>query len=118
MVPMTDDEELEKLRQKRLAQLEMEQQYQEAVAGQQQAAEQEMEARRAAVLRQILSPEARERLGTLRTAHPELAVGVEDQLISLAHSGRLEKQVTDADLRRILRQVAPQKREINITFKK
>lgn len=115
---MTDDQELETLRRKRLQQMEMQQQYEDAVAGQQEAAEVDMEARRGAALRQILEPDARDRLGRLRTAHPELAAHAEDQLIALAQSGRLDRVVTDADLRRILRRLAPTKREISITFKK
>ena len=43
---------------------------------------------------------------------------VEDQLLALARSGRLGKQVTDGELRSVLRQLAPKKREINITIKK
>ena len=115
---MSDDDELERLRQKRLRDLENQQALQVEAARNQMDMEGEMAARRQAIIRQILAPEARERLGRLRTAHPDLAALVEDQLINLAQSGRLGKQVTDGDLRAILRKLAPQKREISITFKK
>lgn len=115
---MDDDEDLERLRQKRLAELEAQQALQDEAVRRQASMEEEMAARRQAVMRRILTPEARDRIGRLRTAHPELAASVEDQLVALAQAGRLRDQVTDGDLRRILRQIAPRKREINITFKK
>ena len=77
----------------------------------------QIEASRQAIMRQILTPEARERLGTVRIAYPDLARAVEDQLIRLAQSGRIDRQVDDATLRQILRKVAPQKREISIERK-
>ena len=115
---MTDDEELELIRQRRIRELEAQQGYSEAVARQQAAQQQENVVRRQAALRQILEPDARDRLGRLRTAHPELAAGVEDQLITLARSGRVARRVTDAELRKILENVAPRKRETHITIKK
>lgn len=115
---MVDDQELEALRRRRLQQLEAQKQMEEQAAIRQTEEEREFQAARQTMLRQVLAPDARERLGRLRTAHPELASSVEDQLISLARSGRLGKQVTDADLRSILRRVAPQRREINITIRK
>ena len=118
VVPVTDDEELDALRRKRLQEMESQQVYQEEALRQQASAEAEVESQRQAALRRILSPEARDRIGRLRTAHPDLAASVEDQLMSLARSGRLGRQVSDGDLRKILRQLAPQKREINITIKK
>lgn len=62
----------------------------------------------------ILTPDARDRLSNIRVANRELADSVEMQLIQLAQSGRLQNVVTDAMLRDILRQVAPQHREITI----
>jgi programmed cell death protein 5 len=104
------DSELEELRRRKLAELQR-QRDQQAMAEEQAK---QIEAGRQAVLRQILTPEARERLGTVRIAYPDLARAVEDQLIRLAQSGRVDRQVDDATLRQILRRVAPQKREITI----
>lgn len=109
-----EDPELEALRQKRLAEMQASQQQ---AAMQQQAAEnqrRQMEIQKQAVLRQILTPEARDRLSTIRLANPELSNSVEMQLIQLAQAGRLQGVVDDAMLRNILRQVAPQHREITI----
>ena len=109
-----EDPELEALRQKRMAELQNNQQ--QAVA-QQQAAEQrrqQMEAQKQMILRQILTPDARDRLSNIRAANPEICNAVEMQLIQLAQSGRLQGVVNDDMLRQFLRQVSPQHREITI----
>ena len=109
-----EDPELEALRQRRFAEMQANQQ--QAVAQQQAAEDQrrQMEIQKQAILRQILAPEARDRLSNVRVANPELANSVEMQLIGLVQSGRLQGVITDAMLRDILRQVAPQHREITI----
>ena len=81
----------------------------------QQADLQRREAERAEVLRRLLTPEARERLGRIRLAKPDVANAVEQQVIGLAASGRLARQVDDATLRALLERIMPQRREINIT---
>lgn len=104
------DDELEALRQKKLA--ELQQNSQQQAAAEERA--KQVEIQKQAILRQIMTPDARERLANVKIASPELANMVEMQLIQLAQSGRLADMVTDAMLRNILRQVAPQRREINI----
>ena len=105
-----DDSELDALRQKRMAELQQNSQQQAAAQEQRQ----QIEAQKQAILRQIMQPDARDRLANVKIANPELANSVEMQLIQLAQTGRLQDMVTDAMLRNILRQVAPQKREITI----
>ena len=110
---MAEDEqdELEALRKRKLQQLQM-QQDQVAEAREHQEA---LDAQRQAILRGIMTPEARERLGRLRTAYPQIAATVEQQMIMLAQSGRLGDQKIDDDtLRQILERLVPQKREIRI----
>ncbi len=84
----------------------------------QSAAEQQyrdqVQAQRQQVLRQILSPEARERLGRIELAYPELKENIENQLISLAQSGRVQRVIDDATLRQLLERVVPRKREMKI----
>ena len=109
-----EDPELEALRQRRLAEMQANQQQ---AAAQQQAAEdqrRQMEIQKQAILRQILTPDARDRLANIRVANPQLAESVEIQLIQLAQSGRIQGVINDAMLRDILRKVAPSHREITI----
>ena len=109
-----EDPELEALRQRRLAEMQANQQQ---AAAQQQAAEdqrRQMEIQKQAILRQILTPDARDRLANIRIANPQMAESVEIQLIQLAQSGRLQGVINDAMLRDILRKVAPTHREITI----
>jgi programmed cell death protein 5 len=113
-----EDSELNELRRRRLQQL---QQQQMAEAGNPQAyaaQEAEMQRReqeRTDALRRILTPEARERLGRIRLAKPDIAASVEQQLLQLAASGRLQRQVDDATLRALLERIMPDRREITIT---
>lgn len=113
-----EDPELAELRRRRLRQIQ-DAQTSEAATAQAYAAQeaelQRREAERSEILRRILTPEARERLGRIRLAKPEVAAAVEQQLISLAASGRLQRQVDDATLRALLERIAPDRREISIT---
>ena len=106
------DAELEELRRRKMAQL---QQSQESQLQQQAMVEErakQMEAERQAIMRQLLTPEARERLAKVRMAYPDVAAAVEEQLIRLMQMGRIQNQIDDATLKAILRQFSPQRREI------
>ncbi len=104
------DEELEELRRRRMAQ------YQRSALDEQRRAtqQQQVEKQKQAVLRQILTPEARQRLTNIRMVKPEFADEIEMQLIQLAQSGRLQSQVTDEQLKKTLAQLQSQRREIKI----
>lgn len=105
-----DEDELEAIRRRKLQEL---QQVQVQAAAEQQHREQ-VQAQRQQILRQILTPEARERLGRIELAYPELKESIENQLIALAQSGRVQRAIDDATLRQILERVIPKKREIKI----
>jgi programmed cell death protein 5 len=104
------DEELEELRRRRLAQ------YQRGALDEQRRAsqQQQIERQKQSVLRQILTPEARQRLTNIRMVKPEFAEELEMQLIQLAQSGRLQNQVTDEQLKKTLAQLQSQRRDIKI----
>jgi programmed cell death protein 5 len=102
------DAELEEIKLKKLA--EMRRKIEE---------ERERRARIEALLRQILTPEARERLYNLRLVKPDLARALEEQLVLLAQSGRVPIPITDEFLKKILAELYEQThKETRITFKR
>jgi programmed cell death protein 5 len=111
---MADDEELEQLRKKRLQELELQQQMQVEQSEAQERRMQELDEQKKTILRQILTTDARERLGRIRLAMPEFVDNVEQQLIMLAQTGQLQGQINDQLLRQILRKLSPKKKEIKI----
>jgi programmed cell death protein 5 len=104
------DEELEALRRKRLAEMQRAS-YDDQRRAQQQ---QQIDKQKQSIIRQILTPEARQRLTNIKMVKPEFAEELEMQLIQLAQSGRLRGQVTDEQLKRTLEQLQGQRREIKI----
>lgn len=107
------DEELEEIRRRRMLEL----QRQIAEAQRQEELKREMEAQRQAALRQILTPEARERLANLKMVKPSFAEQLEIQLIQLAQSGRVKLPITDEMLKKILLQLQGAKRETKVKFR-
>jgi len=107
------DEELEKLRKKKL--LDLQQQQFEDSMDEQDAQRKDFEEKKKMILRAILTNKAKERLGNIRIARPEIAENIENQLIMLAQSGRLESKINDQQLKAILQKIIPKKRDINIT---
>ncbi|MGY5876275.1 MAG: DNA-binding protein, partial [Candidatus Thorarchaeota archaeon] len=70
-----------------------------------------------AILRQILTPEARSRLTNIKMVKPQFAEQIEMQLIQLASSGKLKGVVTDEQLKGLLQQLQGKERERKVTFR-
>jgi len=106
------DDELKAIRKKKLLELQQQQMSSQEAIGE-EARKHELEEKKAA-LRQILTNEARERLGRIKTARPEVAENIENQLIMFAQSGQLKNKINDEQLRELLSKLIPKKRDIKI----
>jgi len=110
-------DELEEIRRRKLMELQLRKQRELEEIQRQQELQRQIEIQKKAILRAILEPEAKERLSRVKLAHPEIAEAVENQLIALAQSGRLNRKITDEMLKEILKRAAPKKRETKIIRK-
>jgi len=111
---MSEDEEeaeIEEIRRRRMIEL------QQRIAQEQQRAQvqQQMEIQKQAILRRILTPEARQRINNVKIVKPEFANQLELQLIQLAQAGRVQTPITDEQLKEILVRLQSQRRDIKIT---
>ncbi|MFG1450413.1 MAG: DNA-binding protein [Thermoplasmataceae archaeon] len=110
---MDSDDELEQIRRRKM--MEMERSLSQERDAEEQKRYQEAEkARKQQILRQILAPDARERLANVRLVRPDLAENVENQLIQLASMGRINRLINDSDVRDILGKLTENKRETKI----
>lgn len=107
------DEELEGLRRKKLSAL----QRQMAEEQRNVQMDQQLEQQKQALLRNFLTPEARQRLANLKMVKPEFTDQLELQLIQLAQQGKTPIPLSDEQLKKILVQLQIRKREPTIRRK-
>jgi programmed cell death protein 5 len=110
------DDELAELRRKRMAQMQQ-QSIDQQVMQEEMERQNQADAQIQLILKQILEPDAKERLNTIKLTRPEFVRGVEQQLVQLAQSGRLKQKITDAQLKELLKQLLPAKKDFNIKRK-
>ena len=104
------EEELEALRKRRMLELQ-----QRMAEEQKQAqAQQQIESQKQALIRRILTPEARSRLTNLKMVKPEFTQQLELQLIQLAQQGRLNLPITDEQLKELLVRLQSGRRDYKI----
>uniref|UniRef100_A0A7S2TXW6 Programmed cell death protein 5 n=1 Tax=Lotharella oceanica TaxID=641309 RepID=A0A7S2TXW6_9EUKA len=98
-----------------MADAKMQQQMQ---AAQQQSAKiQEMKMKKEAMLKQILSPEANERLTRIGLVKPQMAEKVADMMLRLAGNGQIKSKVTEDQFKGYLEQINKEaKPKTKITF--
>lgn len=92
-------------------------QQQGAMQQEEQERQRQHDAQMQMALMNILESDARERLNTIKLTRPDFAKSVEQQLVMLAQSGRIKSKISDEQLKTILQQVTPAKREFNIRRK-
>lgn len=111
---MSSDEELQRLRERRLLELQAQQRQAEEV----QRERQDVEAQKQALLRRVLTPEARQRLTNIKMVRPEYAEQLELQLLQVAQSGKVAVPITDETLKRLLAQIQSQQEQRDIRIRR
>jgi programmed cell death protein 5 len=107
-----DDEELERLRQEKMEKLREQKQQQggEEVEAQRQQAE----AQKKALLRQHLTDGARKRLNTVKMSKQQFGEKVEQQVLALAKSGRIQGKIDEEKMKQLLKELQPDQQSFDI----
>ncbi len=79
-----------------------------------QPSDAEIAAQKEIILKQLLSSDARLRLNNIKMVKPETASLVENYLINMASQGQLKSQISDEQLKQILKSMQQPKREFKI----
>ncbi|WP_254531787.1 DNA-binding protein [Natrinema gelatinilyticum] len=108
-----DEDKLEELRQQKMEQLQERAESQQSEASQ-EAAQQQAEAQKNALLRQHLTDDARKRLNTVKMSKPQFGEQVEQQVVSLARSGRIQGQIDDDKMKQLLKELKPDSQSFDI----
>ncbi len=106
-------EDLDEIKEKKMEELKGQMEGQEA----EKARKKQMEKQKKALLKQILTTEARSRLSNLRMAKPDFTERVEMQLIQIAKTGRVDLPINDDQLKKILKKLQGNDKSINIERK-
>ncbi len=111
-----DEDRLEELREKKMQELREQQQQGGAGADEeaQQAAQEQAEAQKQALLKQHLTDGARQRLNAVQMSKPDFADQVEQQLVALARSGRLQSRIDEEQMKNLLKEMQPDSKSFNI----
>jgi len=106
------EEELEQLREQKMEELKDRAQEEDGEAV--EAQRQQAEAQKKAVLRQNLTDGARKRLNTVKMSKPELGEQVEQQLVALAQSGRIQGKIDEDKMKQLLSELTPDSKRFDI----
>jgi programmed cell death protein 5 len=111
---MSSDEELERLKAQRMAELQARQQK----AGDVQRAQAEAETAKQSIMRKLLTLEARQRLSNIKMVRPEFGQQLEQELIQLAQAGRVQIPIGDDMLKKLLIQIEGQQKKRDISIRR
>ena len=106
------DEELEQLREQKREQLK--EQMDEGDDDAREAQRQQAEAQKKAVLRQHLTDGARKRLNTVKMSKPQVGEKVEQQVVALAQSGRIQDKIDEEKMKALLQEITPDSKSFDI----
>ncbi|MFB6184126.1 MAG: DNA-binding protein [Haloarculaceae archaeon] len=107
------DEELERLREQKMEQLR-DQAQQEGDGEAMEAQRQQAEAQKKALLRQHLTDGARQRLNSVKMSKPQFGEKVEQQVVALAQSGRIQAQIDEEKMKQLLSELKPESKSFDI----
>jgi programmed cell death protein 5 len=112
-----DDERLEELREQKMQ--ELQEQAESGGQGQadaeaQQAAQEQAEAQKEALLKQYLTDGARQRLNAVQMSKPDFAEQVEQQIVALAQSGRIQDRIDEDQMKALLKELKPDSKSFDI----
>lgn len=111
-----DDDRLDELREERLQELQEQQQQGEGGPEEaaQQAQQEQAEAQKQAMLRRHLTDGARKRLNSVRMSKPQFAETVEQQILGLAQSGRVQGKIDEDQMKKLLKELTPESKQFDI----
>jgi len=108
------DDELEDLREEKMEQLKEQAGEEGGDEEAREAQRQQQEAKKKAILRQNLTDDARKRLNTVKMSKPQRGEQLEQQIIALAQSGRVQGKIDDEQMKEILRELQPDSKSFDI----
>ncbi|WP_267162702.1 DNA-binding protein [Halovenus salina] len=106
------DEELERIREQKKKQLK-----ENAGEPDEEALEQkrqQQEAQKKAILRKNLTDGARKRLNTVKMSKPQVGEQVEQQVVALAQSGRIQGKIDEDKMKALLKELTPDSKSFDI----
>lgn len=111
-----NDDRLEELREQKRKELEQRQQQGQSPQDQeaQEAAKQRADAQKEALLKQHLTDGARQRLNAVQMSKPEFAQKVEQQILALAQSGRVQDRIDEDQMKALLTELQPESKSFDI----
>ena len=77
---------------------------------------QKEDAMREQMLKVLLTTEARERLANIRMVKPDIARLIENQIIQLASSGKVQKTITDDEIKEFLSSFQKSQKDFKIKW--
>lgn len=107
------DDELERIREKKMQELQEQAQEQDQSEAM-EAQREQMEAQKKALLRQHLTDGARKRLNTVKMSKPQVGEQVEQQVVALAQSGRLQGKIDEEKMKQLLKELTPDSKKFDI----
>ena len=109
---MSDEQNVDDIRQEKLERLKEQQQEgdQEAQQSRQEAAD----AQKQAALRQHLTDGARKRLNSVKMSKPQFGEQVEQQVLAVAQSGRVQGRIDEEQMKELLSELKPDSNSFNV----